>query len=81
MAAWATGVEVACHGNRLGRREHAVDRTHLHGIVPGGREEHGIANPGPALLPAALPGTELKRLMSADVDVLPDMLARLIPSA
>ena len=28
------GVEVACHDRRLGRRERAVDRAHLHGIVP-----------------------------------------------
>lgn len=28
------GVEVACHDKRLGRRERAVDRDHLHGIVP-----------------------------------------------
>ena len=27
------GVEVACHDRRLGRRERAVDRGHLHGIV------------------------------------------------
>ncbi len=27
------GIEVACHGKRLGRRERAVDRAHLHGIV------------------------------------------------
>lgn len=28
------GAEVACHDRRLGRRERAVDRDHLHGIVP-----------------------------------------------
>lgn len=28
------GIEVACHAKRLGRRERAVDRAHLHGIVP-----------------------------------------------
>ena len=28
------GVEVACHDRRLGRRERAVDRAHLHCIVP-----------------------------------------------
>ena len=28
------GAEVACHDRRLGRRERAVDRAHLHGIVP-----------------------------------------------
>jgi transposase len=28
------GIEVACHDQRLGRRERAVDRVHLHGIVP-----------------------------------------------
>jgi hypothetical protein len=28
------GIEVACHDQRLGRRERAVNRAHLHGIVP-----------------------------------------------
>ena len=28
------GIEVACHDKRLGRRERAIDRAHLHGIVP-----------------------------------------------
>ena len=28
------GIEVACDNRRLGRRERAVDRDHLHGIVP-----------------------------------------------
>jgi len=28
------GIEVACHDKRLGRRERAVDRAHLNGIVP-----------------------------------------------
>jgi hypothetical protein len=28
------GLEVACHDKRFGRRERAVDRAHLHGIVP-----------------------------------------------
>ena len=28
------GIEVACHDQRLGRRERAVDRAHLHGVVP-----------------------------------------------
>jgi len=28
------GIEVACHDTRLGRSERAIDRAHLHGIVP-----------------------------------------------
>jgi hypothetical protein len=28
------GAEVACHDRRFGRRERAVNRAHLHGIVP-----------------------------------------------
>jgi transposase len=28
------GIEVACHDRRLGRRERAINRAHLHGIVP-----------------------------------------------
>ena len=55
------GAEVACRDKRLGRRERAVDRAHLHGIVPGRREENGDAEADPALSSAALPGTELLR--------------------
>jgi hypothetical protein len=54
------GSEVACHDKRLGRRERAVDRAHLHGIVP--------CRPGPlsdtdveAASPTMLPGIELLR--------------------
>ena len=54
------GIEVACHDRRLGRRERAVDRAHLHGIVP--------CRPDPtndtgleAAPPTVLPGTELLR--------------------
>jgi transposase len=53
------GVEVACHDERLGRRERAVDRDHLHGIVPhclyktNETEADGLA--------ARLPGIELLR--------------------
>ena len=54
------GVEVACHDKRLGRRERAVDRAHLHGIVPGGKEDSD-AKADPALFSAALPDTELLR--------------------
>ena len=37
------GVEVACHDRRLGRRERAVERAHLQGIVPSrqGRARNG----------------------------------------
>ena len=58
------GVEVACHDKRLGRRERAVDRAHLHGIVPGGREENSNTKADPALPSAVLPGTELLRPLS-----------------
>jgi len=54
------GAEVACHDKRLGRRERAVDRAHLHGIVQGRREED--ADAGPALPPAALPGSSIELL-------------------
>lgn len=49
------GTEVACHTARLGRRERAVDRAHLHGIVP--------CRPDPASDAAAatLAGIELLR--------------------
>jgi transposase len=54
------GIEVACHDKRLGRRERAVDRAHLHGIVP--------CHPDPvsdnnieAGSPTMLPGIELLR--------------------
>ena len=57
------GVEVACHDKRLGRRERAVDRAHLHGIVSGRREDGGTGADA-ALLPAVLPGTELLRPLS-----------------
>ena len=57
------GVEVACHDKRLGRRERAVDRAHLHGIVSGRREDGGTGADA-ALLQAALPGTELLRPLS-----------------
>ena len=35
------GVEVACHDKRLGRRERAVDRAHLHGVVSLPRDAPG----------------------------------------
>ena len=56
------GAEVACHDKRLGRRERAVDRAHLHGIVQGRREEDGDAETGPALPLAALPGSSVELL-------------------
>ena len=55
------GAEVACHDKRLGRRERAVDRAHLHGIVQGRREEDRDADPGQALPSMPLPGAELLR--------------------
>ena len=58
------GAEVACHDKRLGRRERAVDRAHLHGIVPGQRKEDGDAEADPALPSMPLPGTDLLRPLS-----------------
>lgn len=56
------GAEVACHDKRLGRRERAVDRAHLHGVVPGRREEDGAEAGLPPSGP--LPGAELLRPLS-----------------
>jgi len=47
------GAEVACHDTRLGRRERAVDRAHLHGIVPcrpGTTSDAAVTLPGIELL-------------------------------
>ena len=57
------GMVVACHDKRLGRRERAVDRDHLHGIVAGKREDDD-ANSNPALPSKSLPGAELLRPLS-----------------
>ena len=51
------GAEVACHGQRRGRRERAVDRVHLRGIVVGDRG-------GPqfdSVVDAVVPGADLLR--------------------
>ena len=53
------GAEVAYHDKRLGRRERAVDRAHLHGIVQGRREEDSDAEVVLAPPSMPLPGTEL----------------------
>jgi hypothetical protein len=51
------GAEVARHGQRRGRRERAVDRAHLHGIVVGARGE-----PRPdRVVEAVAPGADLLR--------------------
>lgn len=54
------GIEVVCHDEHLGRRERAVDRADLHGIVP--------CRPDPAddldivsRSPTVLPSTDLLR--------------------
>ena len=52
------GEEVACHDERLGRRERAVDRAHLHGIVP--RRPDAAGEP-PAAATATSAGIELLR--------------------
>lgn len=55
-----TGLEVACHDKRLGRRERAVDRAHLHGIVPCRPDPaHGLDLVSRS--PARLPGIDLLR--------------------
>ena len=58
------GTEVACHDRRLGRRERAVERAHLHGIVAGRREMPGDGEAGPAQPMVALPDPELLRPLS-----------------
>ena len=54
------GIEVACHEQRLGRRERAVDRAHLHGIVPR-RPDPARDTEIEAASPSMPPGTELLR--------------------
>ena len=54
------GIEVACHEQRLGRRERAVDRAHLHGIVPR-RPDPARDTEIKAASPTMLPRTELLR--------------------
>ena len=54
------GVEVACHDERLGRRERAVDRAHLQGIVPC-RPDPASAGDVKVASPIMLPGAELLR--------------------
>ncbi len=53
------GVEVACHDKRLGRRERAVDRAHLHGVVPRRADPAGDNDVKAA--PPMPPGIELLR--------------------
>ncbi len=55
------GAEVACHDKRLGRRERAVDRRHLHGVVARPRDLPGDVE---AYVPASClrqPSIELLR--------------------
>jgi transposase len=54
------GIEVACHDKRLGRRERAVDRAHLHGIVPR-RPDPARDTDIEAAAPMMPPGIELLR--------------------
>lgn len=54
------GIEVARHDRRLGRRERAVDRAHLHGIVPC-RPDPASDTGLEAATPTTLPGIELLR--------------------
>ena len=55
------GAEVACHDQRRGRRERAVDAAHLRGIVVG---DVGLRQPGDTsanAVAAVLPGADLLR--------------------
>ncbi len=54
------GAEVACHDKRLGRRERAVDRAHLHGVVPS-RPDPGSDTGIEAMARMTPPGVELLR--------------------
>ena len=56
------GIEVACHDKRLGRRERAVDRAHLHGIVP--CCPNPASNDAEAASPTTPPGIELLRSLA-----------------
>ncbi len=58
------GTEVACHDKRLGRRERAVERAHLHGIVAGRRAIPGDVEAGPAPSAGPLPDLELLRSLA-----------------
>jgi len=55
------GAEVACHQQRRGRRERAVDRARLHGVLARAPEAPGQSGDAPAMPDAALPGTDLLR--------------------
>ena len=49
------GAEVACHQQRRGRRERAVDRAHLHGVLSRGPDAPDQPGNAPAMPDAALP--------------------------
>ena len=55
------GAEVACHEQRRGRRERAIDRARLHGVLARGPDAPGQPGHAPAMPDAALPGTDLLR--------------------
>ena len=55
------GLEVTCYDRRLGRRERAVDRAHLHGIVPRQQDLSAKVDTDMPRLPAIPPGLELLR--------------------
>ncbi len=56
------GIEVACHDQRLGRRERAIDRAHLHGIVP--CRPDPVRDTDTTATPTAPPSIELLRSLS-----------------
>ena len=58
------GVEVACHDKRLGRRERAVDRAHLHGIIARQQDLPGDAEADVTLPSLVPPGIELLRSLA-----------------
>ena len=55
------GAEVAYHQQRRGRRERAVDRAPLHGVLTRDPDVPGQPGHAPAMPDAALPGTDLLR--------------------
>ncbi len=55
------GAEVARHGERHGRRERAIDRAHLHGIVAQRRDLQDQPGDIPPAPDALLPGADLRR--------------------
>jgi transposase len=58
------GAEIARHDERHGRRERAIDRAHLHGIVAQRRDLQDQPGHIPAAPDAVLPGADLLRSLA-----------------